>query len=115
MRSIKQTLFRALPPFFCILIVAFFLPVSLLIGDESEDYYNQGVDYLNREEYSKSIDFFRKSIRKNPNVPQVYNAQRFSVSLEKFPHIQKINDHCLLLDCFKDAHPDKQPDAKKSI
>lgn len=48
-------------------------------------------------------------------IPQVYNAQRFSVSLEKFPHIQKINDHCLLLDCFKDAHPDKQPDAKKSI
>lgn len=44
-------------------------------------------------------------------VPQVFNAQRFSVDLAPFPTIQRINEHCLTLKAFADAAPEKQPDA----
>jgi maleylacetoacetate isomerase len=44
-------------------------------------------------------------------VPQVYNAMRFSVSMEKFPHIRRVNDACLALKAFQRASPEAQPDA----
>jgi maleylacetoacetate isomerase len=44
-------------------------------------------------------------------VPQVYNAQRFSVSLEPYPTLQRINDACLQLQAFRRAAPDVQADA----
>lgn len=43
-------------------------------------------------------------------VPQVYNAYRFGVEMEKYPNIVKINEHCLSLDEFNNASPEKQPD-----
>ena len=43
-------------------------------------------------------------------VPQVYNAVRFNVNMQRFPLISKVNENCLLLDCFKLAHPENQPD-----
>ena len=43
-------------------------------------------------------------------VPQVYNAQRFGVKLDKYPNIKRINDECMKLPAFIDASPDKQPD-----
>jgi maleylacetoacetate isomerase len=46
-------------------------------------------------------------------VPQVYNAKRFGVSLDKYPNIARINDACLELPAFQDAVPEKQPDAQK--
>jgi maleylacetoacetate isomerase len=46
-------------------------------------------------------------------VPQVYNARRFGVSLDKYPNIARINDACLELPAFDEARPEKQPDAQK--
>jgi maleylacetoacetate isomerase len=43
-------------------------------------------------------------------VPQVYNANRFKVDLNKFPTIKRINDELLQTEAFKKAHPDAQPD-----
>eukprot|EP01084_Bolivina_argentea_P303451 523902_1 len=44
-------------------------------------------------------------------VPQVYNANRFGVDMDKFPNIKRINDNCMKLDAFKDTHPAKMIDA----
>jgi maleylacetoacetate isomerase len=44
-------------------------------------------------------------------VPQVYNANRVGVKLDRFPNIRRINDECLKLPAFVDASPEKQPDA----
>ena len=43
-------------------------------------------------------------------VPQVYNAQRFGVSLDRYPNIARINAECLKLPAFDEARPEKQPD-----
>jgi maleylacetoacetate isomerase len=39
-------------------------------------------------------------------VAQVYNANRFNVSLVNYPNIVRINNNCLELDEFKKASPD---------
>lgn len=44
-------------------------------------------------------------------VPQVYNAERFKVDMDRFPHIKKINENCLKLECFQKADPANQPDS----
>ena len=46
-------------------------------------------------------------------IPQVFSAQRFKVDLTDYPLIRKINDNCLALDFFKDAHPYRQVDTPK--
>jgi maleylacetoacetate isomerase len=46
-------------------------------------------------------------------VPQVYNAQRWSVDLKPFPTIQRINEECLTVAAFDKARPENQPDAPK--
>ncbi|XP_054155833.1 maleylacetoacetate isomerase-like isoform X2 [Oppia nitens] len=44
-------------------------------------------------------------------VPQVNNARRFGVDVEKFPIISSINDYLLAsVDAIKQSHPDRQPD-----
>jgi maleylacetoacetate isomerase len=43
-------------------------------------------------------------------IPQVYNAQRFGVSLDAYPNIARINAECLKLPAFDAARPEKQPD-----
>jgi len=45
-------------------------------------------------------------------VPQVANARRFKVPLEKFPKIVGVDTVCQALPAFERAHPDKQPDAE---
>jgi len=45
-------------------------------------------------------------------VPQVYNAVRFKVDVDKFPVIKRIFGNLEVLDAFKNAHPDVQPDAE---
>lgn len=47
-------------------------------------------------------------------VPQVYNARRFGVDLEKFPNIVRIEQACLALPAFDAARPERQPDAPAS-
>jgi len=47
-------------------------------------------------------------------VPQVYNAQRWSVDMSAFPLIQRINAECMKLEAFERARPENQPDAPNS-
>jgi maleylacetoacetate isomerase/maleylpyruvate isomerase len=44
-------------------------------------------------------------------VPQVYNARRFDVALDDFPKLEAIADRCNGLSAFKNAAPERQPDA----
>jgi len=45
-------------------------------------------------------------------VPQVYNARRLKVPLEKFPKIIAVDAACLALPAFDRARPENQPDAE---
>ena len=43
-------------------------------------------------------------------IPQVYNAQRFDLTLQELPRIAAIVERCLALPAFALAHPDVCPD-----
>lgn len=45
-------------------------------------------------------------------VPQVFNANRFSVDLSKYKNIQKVYSSCITLPAFKKAAPENQADAE---
>jgi maleylacetoacetate isomerase len=45
-------------------------------------------------------------------VPQVYNARRFKVPLERYPKIASVEAACLRLPAFDKARPENQPDAE---
>jgi maleylacetoacetate isomerase len=45
-------------------------------------------------------------------VPQVYNARRFKVPLERYPRIASVEAACLRLPAFHKARPENQPDAE---
>jgi maleylacetoacetate isomerase len=45
-------------------------------------------------------------------VPQVANARRFKVPLDKFPKIVAVDAACLKLAAFDKARPENQPDAE---
>ena len=45
-------------------------------------------------------------------VPQVYNARRLRVPLDKFPKIVGVEKACLALEAFDRARPEAQPDAE---
>ena len=47
-------------------------------------------------------------------VPQVYNARRFNCDLTPYPTIVRIEQHCLTLDAFAQAVPERQSDCPKS-
>ena len=44
-------------------------------------------------------------------VPQIFSAQRFKLDLEPFPLIRRIGATCGALQAFRDAEPERQPDA----
>lgn len=44
-------------------------------------------------------------------VPQVYNARRFGVEVERYPTIARIDAACRALPAFEAASPERQPDA----
>ncbi|MEP6484133.1 MAG: maleylacetoacetate isomerase [Rudaea sp.] len=44
-------------------------------------------------------------------IPQVYNALRWSIDMNQFPLIRRINDECMKMDAFDRARPERQPDA----
>lgn len=44
-------------------------------------------------------------------IPQIYNARRFKVDLSEMELLLQIEQNCLELDAFQQAHPDQQPDA----
>ncbi len=45
-------------------------------------------------------------------IPQIYNARRLKVPLERFPKILGIEAACLKLQAFDRARPENQPDAE---
>jgi len=45
-------------------------------------------------------------------VPQVHNARRFNVPLDRFPKIVAVDAACLKLAAFDKASPKNQPDAR---
>jgi maleylpyruvate isomerase len=45
-------------------------------------------------------------------VPQVANARRLKVALERFPNIVAVDAACLQLAAFEAARPENQPDAE---
>lgn len=47
-------------------------------------------------------------------VPQVYNAERFSCDLGRYPRIQEITARCRALQPFIAAAPENQPDSQES-
>ena len=47
-------------------------------------------------------------------VPQVYNAHRYHVDMNRFPILKRINHACLKLEAFQKADPAIQPDAPPS-
>ncbi|QIR14880.1 maleylacetoacetate isomerase [Shewanella aestuarii] len=44
-------------------------------------------------------------------IPQIYNAKRFNVALDKYPNISRIWDNCHQLSAFINAAPEQQADA----
>lgn len=44
-------------------------------------------------------------------VPQVYNAERFDCDLSPYPTLLGIVAHCRSLPAFREAEPERQPDA----
>ncbi|HSG53245.1 MAG TPA: glutathione S-transferase family protein, partial [Rheinheimera sp.] len=45
-------------------------------------------------------------------VPQVYNAQRFSLDMTAYPIINRVHHNCQQLAAFALAAPEQQPDAQ---
>ena len=45
-------------------------------------------------------------------VPQVFNARRCKVSLEKFPKIAAVEAACAQIPAFDQARPENQPDTE---
>jgi maleylpyruvate isomerase len=45
-------------------------------------------------------------------VPQVYNARRLKVPLDRFPKIVAVDAACAKLPAFENARPENQPDAE---
>ena len=45
-------------------------------------------------------------------VPQIYNARRLKVPLDKFPKLVAVDAACLKLPAFDKARPENQPDAE---
>jgi len=44
-------------------------------------------------------------------IPQLFNARRFDCDLSRYPRLLAIEQSCALLAAFRDAAPDRQPDA----
>ena len=44
-------------------------------------------------------------------IPQMYNANRFSVPVDNYPKLIAVVNHCNKLDAFRNALPENQPDA----
>jgi maleylacetoacetate isomerase len=45
-------------------------------------------------------------------VPQLYNARRFNCDLSLYPKLLAVEEQCMALAAFREAAPDRQPDAE---
>jgi maleylacetoacetate isomerase/maleylpyruvate isomerase len=48
-------------------------------------------------------------------IPQMFALSRFGVEATKYPHIARIQAHCLKLDAFEEAHPGRQIDTPAEL
>lgn len=48
-------------------------------------------------------------------IPQIFAVQRYNIDTSKYPLINKVNNNCLELECFKKAHPFSQPDTPSDL
>ncbi|MEK9719590.1 MAG: maleylacetoacetate isomerase, partial [Quisquiliibacterium sp.] len=47
-------------------------------------------------------------------VPQVFNAQRFKVDMDRYPHVMRIFSGCMSMEAFAKAQPSAQPEASRA-
>lgn len=45
-------------------------------------------------------------------VPQIFNAQRYQCELSPYANAMRIFEHCMQLEAFQQAAPERQPDAE---
>lgn len=45
-------------------------------------------------------------------IPQLFNARRFNCDLARYPTLLAIEENCSALSAFRDAAPERQPDAE---
>ena len=57
----------------------FFTSRSMVRAENARSYYDEGMSYLDKEDYEKAIEFFRKAIREDSKLPQLYNALGYSL------------------------------------
>lgn len=48
-------------------------------------------------------------------IPQIYNARRFNVALDKYPKICAVEQECLALEAFQKASPESHPNAPDDL
>lgn len=48
-------------------------------------------------------------------VPQLYAVNRFKVALDAFPKTRAVNETCLTIGAFRDAHPHRQVDTPAEL
>ncbi|RIX85312.1 maleylacetoacetate isomerase [Acidovorax cavernicola] len=48
-------------------------------------------------------------------IPQIYNARRFDVQMDRYPRIARIAQACAALPAFEAARPERQPDAPAPV
>ncbi len=48
-------------------------------------------------------------------VPQLFSAKRFNVDFSQLKTLSRINDNCLALPSFINAHPHRQPDTPEDL
>lgn len=46
-------------------------------------------------------------------VPQVANLTRFGIDIKRYPVAQRVYENLIILEAFKTAHPNNQPDTPK--
>ncbi|MBX9768392.1 MAG: maleylacetoacetate isomerase [Bdellovibrionales bacterium] len=48
-------------------------------------------------------------------IPQLFNARRFQMDLSPYSALTKVEESCLKLDCFIEAHPHRQEDTPPEL
>ena len=43
-------------------------------------------------------------------IPQLFSANRFQVTIQDYPTLNRVNEKCLQIEAFQKAHPSLQPD-----
>ena len=96
--------------------------LAMAFGDDAAaraDYYARVIartfapveQRLAAHDWPGDLPFGQPTVFEIVLVPQLYNARRFDVPLDGYPHILRTEAAALALDAFKAAHPSKQKDA----